>query len=164
MWAPFSRPHGTSHFGGVSSSEASRTINRLHKINPVKYTDPHCRACRAPNETMLHLLTCPGLRQVRDHVSRLMTALGAKPHDIHQHTTILLLLNSNYKILDELPRAVIRIYWRVAYAGLAKAGDERKRYQPEHIKKAICRSLMLRILAYQKSKRDFFENEYTLIK
>ena len=59
-------------------------------------------------------------------------------------------------MLDELPRTIIRIYWRVAYAGLAKAGDERKRYQPDHVNKAICRSLMLRILAYQKSKRDFY--------
>ena len=104
---------------------------------------------------MLHLLTCPGLRKVRDHVSRIITALGAEPHDIHLPTTILLLLDKNFKLLDELPRAVIRIYWRLAYANLAKARDERKRYQPDHVNKAICRSLMLRILAFQKTKRNF---------
>ena len=105
---------------------------------------------------MLHLLTCPGLRKVRDHVSRIITALGAEPHDIHQPTTNLLLLDSNFNLLDELPRAVIRIYWRLAYVALVKAGDERKRFQPDHVNKAICRSLMLRILAFQKTKRDFY--------
>ena len=44
----------------------------------------------------------------------------------------------------------------MAYANLAKARDERKRYQPDHVNKAICRSLMLRILAFQKTKRDFY--------
>ena len=131
-------------------------MNRLHKINPNKYTNPRCRACRAPNETMRHLLTCPGIYQVRELVSRLITALGGAPHNIHRPTTTLLLLDSNYKLLSELPRAVIRIFWRITYASLTKAGEERKRYQPAHTQKAICRSLMLRILAYQKHKRDFF--------
>ena len=107
---------------------------------------------------MLHLLTCPGLRTVRDHVSRLITALGAKAHDIHQPTTVLLLLDSNYKLLDELPRAIIHIYWRLAYAGLSKASDEHKRFPnpTTSIHKAIYRSLMLRILAYQKRKSYFY--------
>ena len=121
-----------------------------------KWPSDKCRACRRHRESILHLTDCNRFRKVKLWILEALTILGVDTSNLSWHFAWIFGVDSNWKLLPEVPRALLRLAWRAFMADLTKVRREKTIYKPENTIKYLASLFASRILAYQESNNLFY--------
>ena len=119
------------------------------------FTDK-CRACRRHRESILHLTDCIRFRKVKLWILEALTILGVDTSNLSWHFAWIFGVDSDWKLLPEVPRAHLRLAWRAFMTDLTKVRREKTIYKPENTIKYLASLFASRILAYQESNNLFY--------
>jgi len=131
-----------------------------------KARNKNCRVCRRRPETTAHLPICPRMRAARQLVTSLWEEMGVQPEQIDVRATWLFGLiykdaseKKPTQPLGPCQRALLVLYWRVIYKHMTLQEMKRRTFITTTVSKDIGRHFMARILAYQATRRRFYQNK-----